>query len=77
MRTKMMRTRMRMITTRKNITREKIRTVDDEGCVVSLVFGCRTFLIVFMDFESFRSFYGHWTRTLSEGGEEEGRQKAR
>ena len=59
MRSKMMRTRMRMITTRKNMTRQKIRTVVDEGCGVSLVFGCRTFLIVFMDFES---FHGHWTR---------------
>ena len=49
MRTKMMRTRMRMITTRKNIIRQKIRTVVDEGCGVSLMLGCRAFLIVFMD----------------------------
>ena len=55
MRTKMIRTRMRMITTRKNIIRQKIRTVVDEGCGVSLMLGCRAFLIVFMDkdFESF------------------------
>ena len=64
MRTKMIRTRMRMITTRKNIIRQKIRTVVDEGCGVSLMLGCRAFLIVFMD-KDFESFYGHWTRILS------------
>ena len=64
MRTKMIRTRMRMITTRKNIIRQKIRTVVDEGCGVSLMLGCRAFLIVFMD-KDFESFYGHWTRILN------------
>ena len=46
--TRMIRARMRMITTRKNITMQKIRTVV-EGCVASLPLAWRAFLIVFMD----------------------------
>ena len=48
MMTRMIRARMRMITTRKNITMQKIRTVV-EGCVASLPLAWRAFLIVFMD----------------------------
>ena len=47
MMTRMIRARMRMITTRKNITMQKIRTVV-EGCVASLPLAWRAFLIVFM-----------------------------
>ena len=67
MRTKMIRTRMRMMTMRKNMIRQKMRTVVDEGCCcgVSLVsLGCRAILIVFMD-KDFESFQGHWTRFWS------------
>ena len=65
MRTKMMRTRMRMITTRKNMMRQKIRTVVEEGCCVSVlqVMGWRAFLIVFMD-KNFEFFHGHRTRAF-------------
>ena len=61
----MMRTRMRMIRTRKNMMRQNIRTVVEEGCCVSVlqVMGWRAFLIVFMD-KNFEFFHGHRTRAF-------------
>ena len=48
MRTRMIRTRMRIITTRKNMMMQKIRTVVEVGRV-SLGHGWRAFLMVFID----------------------------
>ena len=48
MRTKMIRTRIRIITTRKNMMMQKIRIVAEVGRV-SLGQGWRAFLIVFID----------------------------
>lgn len=48
MRTRMIRTRIRIITTRKNMMMQKIRTVVEVGRV-SLGQGCRASLMVFID----------------------------
>ena len=48
MRTRMIRTRIRIITTRKNMMMQKIRTVVEVGRV-SLGQGWRAFLMVFID----------------------------
>ena len=48
MRTRMIRTRIRIITTRKNMMMQKNRTVVEVGRV-SLGHGCRASLMVFID----------------------------